>query len=243
MLVDMHVHLPSGAGREAAAPRAARAAELGLDGIALVGDGVLAPVSGSMAGVCVFVGAEIAADRGHYLVFFPRPAEIPPLEAVFGPGVPAARDVIARTHALRGAVVAAHPYARDVERPGGDIVFTLRGLAAIEAVNARLGGTSRPAVEAADVLGLACTGGSDAREPGEIGGAATLFPGRFADEAGLVAALHEGLCRPVEFGEPPWDLLRAVESAPARAHPEGSGRQGPPRAPSGGSRRRGPRRR
>src|SRR5438034_533118 len=138
MLVDLHVHPEAAPRNSAGAPDWAalceRAAALGLAGVAVVGDGVLPdadPAAGKAFSVRLFRGVELDTDRGHYLVFLPKPAELPPMAELFGgPSDPprAVRDVLARAAALGGAVVAAHPYDRTVEHPGGDIVYTLRGL-------------------------------------------------------------------------------------------------------------------
>jgi predicted metal-dependent phosphoesterase TrpH len=236
MLVDLHVH----AGPGALDPEAvlARAPALGLEGVALVGDDALPDVS-SLRGraVKVFAGIEATTDRGHYLVFLPEPHRLPPLTELFGPreaGPWAVRDVLARAKALGGAVVAAHPYDPTVPHPGGDIVYTLPTLAAVETVNPRRApGIQYAAVEAAETLGLPAVGGSDARHSlEELGTAATLFAEPIEDEAGLVAALRSGHCWPVEFGEPGADLLRRGGGRPGSFPPRSEGAGG------GGRRRR-----
>lgn len=211
MLVDLHTHLdPSSFD---ARTLSERADALGVEGIAFVGDGVLPDLSGlDGAEPALFVGAEVETDRGHYLVFFPDPAAIESLEAVFGErddGVWPVRDVVARTHALGGAVVAAHPYDPTVPHPGGDILFTLPSIQAVESVNPKHSAASpNAAIEAAETLGLPCVGGSDARSLDELGRAGTLFTRRLATCAELVAALRSGACWPVEFGNAPEHLLR-----------------------------------
>lgn len=205
MLIDLHVH--AGPRGLAPAPVLERARALRLDGVALVGDDAFAAPVPSSGPVRVYAGAEVTTDRGHYLVFLPRPAELPPIEEIFGPrGATgwAVRDVLARTHALGGAVVAAHPYDDDVTPPGGDILYTLRQITAIEAVNGRRGyGIASLALEAADTLGVPCVGGSDARASvDEVGRAATLFARPVDDEVALIDALRSGSCWPVESGSP-----------------------------------------
>jgi hypothetical protein len=106
---------------------------------------------------------------------------------------------------MGGAVVAAHPYDRSIERPGGDVVFSLDGLSAIEGHDARRkSATNDLAVEAADHLGLPCVGGSGARDGlGEIGKAATLFRDVVRTEADLVAQLRSGTVFGVVIGVTP----------------------------------------
>jgi hypothetical protein len=228
MLIDLHVHV----GPRGLAPGAVleRARAVKLDGVVLVGDGAFpAPPEGS-GPVRVFSAAEVATDRGHYLVFLPRPAELPALDEVFGPRGErgwAVRDVLARCDALGGAVVAAHPYDNETRPAGGDILYTLRQLTAIEAVNGERGyGIAGPALEAADTLGLPCVGGSDAREdPDDVGRAATLFARPIEDEIALIEALRSGSCWPVECGTPSFQPGSSRGGPPSGARDGGGGRR------------------
>jgi hypothetical protein len=213
MLIDLDVHAgPHGLSLD---DTVTRAIEIGLDGVAILGDDALPDVS-LLRGhdrIRLFAGAEVATDRGHYIVFFPKPADIPSLDQVFGP-LPETRwpvrDVLARVAALGGAVIAARPYDTAVDHPGGDILYTLAGLTAVEVVTPlHPRGITWPAIEAAECLGLPCVGGSGARgSPADIGRGATLFVDLIHDEEGLIAALRSGACWPVEFGEAPLNLLR-----------------------------------
>ena len=118
-----------------------------------------------------------------------------PYREMFGSATPwPARDVVAKVRELGGAVVAAHPYDKTVEKPSGDFIFTLDGLAAIEGLNVRRRGPANDlAVEAADHMSLPCTGGSGALEALDpIGKAATLFKEPVASEADLVRQLRAG---------------------------------------------------
>ena len=93
-----------------------------------------------------------------------------------------------------------------------------QGLSGVECVNAKHGGLSIPAVEAAETLGIACTGGSDTRgSVDRLGLAATLFSRRIVDEQDLVHALRSGHCWPVECGTPP----PPDTSRPPQFHSEG----------------------
>lgn len=211
MLVDLHTHLDPSIINPADLSR--RADELGVEGIAIVGRNALPNLSPlATATPVLFAGAEVVTDRGHYLVFFPDPADIPSLEAVFGErkdGVWPVRDVVARTNALGGAIVAAHPYDPSVPHPGGDILFTLPSIQAVETVNPRHPAASpNAAIEAAETLGLPCVGGSEARTLKELGKAGTLFTRRLDTCADLVAALRSGACWAVEFGIPPEHVAR-----------------------------------
>lgn len=215
MLVDLHVHArPDGAAPEALLDRAVA---LELDGVAVVADDAFADTwplrdEAKTRGVLLLSGAELATDRGHFLVFLPRPETLPPVDEIFGqPGEHgfSLRDVALRTHVLGGALVAAHPYDKGTPRALADAIYTVRHLTAVEAVNGDRGyPTGRGAIEAADALGLPCIGGSDARALDDVGRAATLFGMHVSDEASLVEALKAGACWPVEFASPPGDLER-----------------------------------
>jgi len=202
MLIDLHVPAPAD-GRIDDYLR--RAAKRGLDGIALLGDDAFAllPPERDVEGVRLFSGARVATDRGLWLVFVPSPGTLPGLEELFGPredGVFSVRDVLVRTEALGGAAVAARPYDRTIDHPGGDILYTLPHVAAVEAVTPHEApALSLPAVEAAETLGLPCVGGSAARSAEAVGTAATLFAHALADEADLADALRSGRCWPVDF--------------------------------------------
>lgn len=226
MLVDLHTHLDPSTLDPAALSQ--RAEELGVEGIAIVGRDSLPDLTSlSAATLALFAGAEVSTDRGHYLVFFPEPSTIPSLEAVFGErkqGVWPVRDVVARTNALGGAVVAAHPYDPTVPHPGGDILFTLPSIQAVETVNPRHPAASpNAAIEAAETLGLPCVGGSEARTLKELGKAGTLFTRRLDTCADLVVALRSGACWAVEFGTPPEYVAKKT---PAHRSGESKDREG-----------------
>ncbi len=106
---------------------------------------------------------------------------------------------------LGGVSVAAHPYDKTIERPSGDFIFTVDGLSAIEGLNTRRKGPANDlAVEAADHMGLPCTGASGALGGlEEIGKAATLFRDPVASEADLVRQLRAGTVWCVALGVTP----------------------------------------
>ncbi len=212
MLIDLHVHSHHTPGCPLA-PREVvrRAREAGLDGVAFTDlntlDGLEEIRAAAAAeGLLALCGVEIAADRGHYLCFFPDPARAPPPAQLFGSRTPwSAREVVQKVNAMGGAVVAAHPYDKAVERPSGDFIFTLTGLAAVEGLNARRKGPANDlAIEAADHMGLPCTGASGALSSlDEIGRAATLFREPISNEAELVERLRAGAVFSVAIGVTP----------------------------------------
>ena len=211
MLVDLHVHSQYTPGCHLT-PRDVlrRAREAGLDGVVFTDLNTLDGLSeireaGVAEGILALCGAEIATDRGHYLAFFPDPEKVPALPQIFGTPPWPVREVLAKVVAMGGAVVAAHPYDKSIERPGGDVIFTLEGLSAVEGLEARRNGaTNDLAVEAADHMGLPCVGASGARDSlGDIGKAATLLRDPVRSEADLVAQLKAGTVFCVALGVTP----------------------------------------
>jgi predicted metal-dependent phosphoesterase TrpH len=252
MLIDLHVHTLRTPGC-ALTPREVvrRAREAGLDGVVVTDLNTMEGLeevraAGREEGLLALCGLEVATDRGHYLCFFPDPARVPAPAQMFGSTVPwPVRGVLAKVRDMGGAVVAAHPYDKNVERPGGDVILTLDGLAAVEGLNARRRGPANDlAIEAADHMNLPCTGASGAHELADIGKAATLFRDPVTSEADLVAQLKAGTIFSVAIGVTPGVAGR--ERGPA----ERSDRRGPRRdrderrgPPRGGRERGGPRRR
>jgi hypothetical protein len=136
MLIDLHVHSHHTLGCTLL-PRdvVRRAREAGLDGVAFTDTNTLEGLeeiraAGREEGLLALCGVELTTDRGHYLAFFPDPAKVPAPPQVFGTTPWPVRDVLRKVAELGGVAIAAHPYDKTVERPGGDVIFTLDGLAA-----------------------------------------------------------------------------------------------------------------
>lgn len=235
MLVDLHVHTARTPGCSLAAEEAiARAHALGLDGICFTDLDTLDGVAElhalrATAPIAVLVGMEAATDHGRYLCFFPDPSKIRAEEIL---GVAAAnerpaREVVDAVLSRGGAVVAARPYDRALEKPMGDFMLTLRNLSAVEALTGTLRiNANELAIEAAEHLALPCVGGSGAVAAEEIGTAATLFKEMIRDEAGLVDALKQGAVWAVAAGTPP---RFHGDEAPRRESSRGEEREGKPR--------------
>ena len=228
MLIDVHVHSHHSPGCTLE-PRAVvrRAREVGLDGIVLTDTNTLdgleeVRAAGREEGLLALCGVELVTDHGHYLCYFPDPAQVPAPPQMFGHTPWPVREVLERVRAMGGAVVAAHPYDKSVERPSGDYIFTLEGIAALEGLNARRRGPANDlAIEAADHMNLPCVGGSGALPTlDDIGKAATLFREPVASEADLVRQLKSGQVFCASIGAPPPVAARSSRSQGER-RPEG----------------------
>jgi predicted metal-dependent phosphoesterase TrpH len=239
MLIDLHVHSRNTPGCSLSPLDVVRRArEAGLDGVVFTDMNTLDGLAeireaGRAEGFLALCGVEIATDRGHYLAYFPDPARVPAPPQIFGTPPWPVQEVIAKVVSLGGAVVAAHPYDRSIERPGGDVLFALDGISAVEGLDARRKpATNDLAVEAADHMGLPCVGGSGAKDSlGEIGKAATLFRDPVLTEADLVAQLKAGTVFSVAIGITP--------GPPETRSPRGPGDRGGHRGGERGGRDRG----
>lgn len=202
MLIDLHVHTRHSPDSSLEAREAIEAAQaLGLEGIAFAdvdstaGREEFLALRGD-APLALFFGVTISTDHGRLLCFFPDAEATPDPAELLGPkpeeGWPI-RDALQKLREAGAAVIAAHPYDRELERPMGDALFTLEGLAGVEALSGRLGDASNEhAINAAAHLDLPCVGGSGARSAEEIGRAATLFRDEIASQRSLVEALNAG---------------------------------------------------
>ena len=238
MLIDVHVHSHHTPGC-ALAPRdvVRRAKEVRLDGVVFTDINTLDGLDEIRAAAreeqfLALVGAELTTDRGHYLCYFPDPAKVPAPPQMFGTTPWPVREVVKRVREMGGAVVAAHPYDKSVERPSGDFIFMLEGLSALEGLNARRKGPANDlAIEAADHMSLPCVGASGAQPTLEdIGKAATLFREPVVNEADLVRQILAGSVFCVSIGGP---------SQQAQTERRGGERHGGERRGGEGERRHG----
>ncbi len=240
MLIDLHVHSHHTLGCSLI-PRDVlrRAKEVGLDGVAFTDLNTLEGLeeiraAGREEGLLALCGVELTTDRGHYLCFFGDPGKVPAPPQLFGTTPWPVREVIQKVNELGGVAIAAHPYDKSIERPSGDFIFTLDGLAAIEGLNARRKGPANDlAVEAADHMNLPCTGASGAQGSlDEIGKAATLFREPVRNEADLVAQIRAGAVFCVSIGVTPRPPEahgrrdRGGEGGDRRDRDRGGGRRG-----------------
>ena len=214
MLIDLHVH--SYLSRDCQLdPRAVlqRAESFGLDGVAFTetntqdGCDELFDLQKSTK-LKIFVGLELATDKGQYLCFFEKPDRAPEPVQMWGSNREkawSADEALPKLKALGAAIVAARPYDKDFATPANDYVKSLKLLSAVEVYNPKVRlGANEMAIEAAAALKLPGCAGSDARTSlDELGYAATMFTKPVATQAELVKALQGGEFYPVQMGELP----------------------------------------
>jgi predicted metal-dependent phosphoesterase TrpH len=228
MLIDLHAH--SWLSRDCNLdPKAVlqRAETHGLDGVAFTetntqdGCDELLDLA-KTAKVKVFIGLELATDRGQYLCFFPDPMKAPEPVQLWGSNREkawSADEALPKLKGMGAAIVAARPFDKDYPTPALDYVRSLKILSAIEVYNPRLrAGANELAVETATTMKLPGVAGSDARGSlDELGYAATLFKQPVTSQAQLVKTLNEGAgFWPVQMGDLP-RLQRPGEAKAAEA--------------------------
>jgi predicted metal-dependent phosphoesterase TrpH len=227
MLIDLHVH--SYLSRDCPLNPLKvieRAIEHGLDGVAFTetntqdGCDELLDIART-AKIKVFVGLELATDKGQYLCFFPKPDRAPEPVQMWGSNREkpwSADEALPKLKSLGAAIVAARPYDKSFATPGGDYVKGLKLLSAVEVYNPKVRmGFNEQAIELAQSLKLQGIAGSDARTSlDEIGLAATLFKEPVKNQEDLVKAISDGKYWPVQMGELP-RLQRPGEARQAEA--------------------------
>jgi len=214
MLIDLHVH--SYLSRDCTLdPRALlqRADTFGLDGIAFTetntqdGCDELFDLQRTTK-VRIFVGLELATDKGQYLCFFPDPMKAPEPVQLWGSNREKpwkADECLPKLKGMGAAIIAARPYDRDFPNPAGDAVKSLTLLSGIEVYNPKVrSGANEQALEAAMAMKLPGVAGSDTRgSVDELGTAATAFKTKVETQAQLVQAILGGAMHAVQMGELP----------------------------------------
>ena len=129
----------------------------------------------------LLVGVEIYSSDGDLICF--GIDELPKKQL-------SAQDTINFVKERNGVVIAAHPY-RANNRGVGDLIYTLKGLDAIEAINGRTSFvTNRKTLKIAKELNLCATGGSDSHTLKEIGTIATFFEIKIKNEEDFLNAFE-----------------------------------------------------
>jgi predicted metal-dependent phosphoesterase TrpH len=173
--IDLHVHSKYSTDNNAEPEETVlRAIELGLHGIAFTehyyyeaSEPVEALRDKYRDSIMIFRGVEFSTAEGHCLVFG---ADTDKLGIKYAP----LAEVIRFVSKAGGVVIPSHPY-----RPGtslGDLVHDVKGITGLEGYNgANMHAFNVKAINAAKILKLPFTGGSDAHAPREVGSCYTEF--------------------------------------------------------------------
>ncbi len=207
MLIDLHTHThPLSHDSDLTPDRLVEAAkEAGLDGICLTEHDFFwehekAAELGRRHDFLVIPGIEVNTERGHVVVFGLQ-------EFVYG--MHRLSELVEMVEAAGGAMIAAHPYRRQLPfelEKDGDWSEALarasdnaayRHVHAIETLNGR--GTERQNAFSAAVCerhSLAQAAGSDAHSVVDVGTCATEFEARIEDLGDLIGELKSGRFQP-----------------------------------------------
>jgi len=195
--IDLHVHTKYSGDNDSDPEEAIlRAIELGLHGIAFTehyyyeaSEPVEILKEKYKNSILIFRGVEFSTAEGHCLVFG---VDTDTLSIKYA----SVKEVIRVVHQKGGVVIPSHPY-RSVNSLG-DLVRNVPGLCALEGYNGcNMHAFNVKAIEAAEVLKLPHTGGSDAHSPWEVGSCFTEFDDVVTAE-NLIEVLKAGKFRGVD---------------------------------------------
>jgi len=195
--IDLHVHSKY-SGDNFAEPEESvlRAIELKLDGIAFT-EHYSYEASAQVEhlkekygnAISIFRGIEFSSADGHCLIFGVNTDNLALKHA------PVA-EVIRIVNDSGGVVIPSHPYR--IGNSLGDIIHRVRGICALEVYNGcNMPAYNAKALEAAQLLSLPHTGGSDAHAPAEVGMCYTEFDDEMTD-GDLVLLLKKGNFRGID---------------------------------------------
>ncbi len=135
------------------------------------------------------VGMEYSTRDGDFILLAPQ--KVP-----YWPKGLSTEEISWEIHRLGGIIIWAHPF-----RWGRKVREEILAKGLVDAIEVLNGRTSplenEKAYLLAEAYGLPATAGSDAHFPDEIGTVANLCPRRIEDAAQLIAAIKEGLLKPV----------------------------------------------
>ncbi len=224
MLIELH-GTPGGRSPEAYAEAAVAA---GLDGVVVTDHERVDRVGRYVealeaAGLKAFAGVELGLKAG-VVVLIPRdPGDAAFAEASWKPEGEYCKssDARSRAYELGGALIAGHPYCRELGNVLGDRVYTVKGLDGVE-VRVGQGRLSwdRLADHAASKANAARLGGCGG-DVERLGAAATVFDDGIEDQKELVGALVAGECLPLEIEDPANPRDREPPPPPAPREPRG----------------------
>ena len=195
--IDLHVHTKYSGDNDSDPEEAIlRAIELGLHGIAFTehyyyeaSEPIEILKEKYKNSILIFRGVEFSTAEGHCLVFG---VDTDSLSLKYA----SVTEVIRVVHQKGGVVIPSHPY-RSVNSLG-DLVRNVPGLCALEGYNGcNMHAFNVKAIEAAEMLKLPYTGGSDAHTPLEVGSCFTEFDDE-VNAGNLIEVLKAGNYRGVD---------------------------------------------
>ncbi len=214
MLIDLHAKTNASEG-VSISPRQLlqHAQKAGLNGVALCETErtarcpeILELAASEFSDLSVFIGVEIATDRGILLGFAPYIDDFYLNEEwawLTHSTTPAASAVIEVFDEQDGVVIAARPYDLEIPFNMGDYIFEIDRIGGVEVFTPRVGRIQQNfALEAATFMGLGTTGGSDpSDDPSVIGKYATFFEEDLSSQRLFVDALRDSEFWAVQIGE------------------------------------------
>ncbi len=217
LIIDLHVHTSSTPGVSYTLRDLLQSAKTnGLDGLCItdvhtLAGGLEAKHIAEKENLLILVGFEAYTDRGHFLAILPSPENLPEISTwiQFDPdGQILFSSLVEAVSRYQGVLIAAHPFDRSVHPSPGDGLIQLKGVSAIEVLNA-----NRPALvnefaeEIATGIGLPGIGGSDSREDlKSLGRFATLVLGDVNNESDLIERILSHDVWPIAIGDPAFDM-------------------------------------
>lgn len=195
--IDLHVHSKYSEDNDSEPEEAIlRAISLGLHGIVFTehysyeaSEPVEALREKYRVSLMIFRGVEFSSADGHCLIFGVNTDMLLPKYSPIS-------EVVRIVDQAGGVVVPSHPYRRGTSL--GDMLFSVKGICAVEGYNGgNMPAYNAKAVEAARLLGLPYTGGSDAHAPNEVGLCFTEFDD-VVTEDNLVKLLRKGRYRGID---------------------------------------------
>ncbi len=196
--IDLHVHSKySGDNDSEPEETVIRAIEYGLQGIAFtehyyyeVSEPIELLKEKYGDRILILRGVEFSTAEGHCLVFGLNTDN---LSLKYAP----AEEVIQAVNRAGGVAIPSHPY-RSVNSLG-DLVKTVKGIRALEGYNGcNMHPFNKRAVDAAQMLNIPYTGGSDAHESKDVGSCYTEFDDRVTNE-NFIATLNAGKYRGIDL--------------------------------------------
>jgi len=133
--------------------------------------------------ILILRGVEFSTAEGHCLIFG---ADTDKLAIKYAP----VGEVVRMVNQHGGVVIPSHPYRRGNSL--GDRIHELAGISAVEGYNGcNMHAFNVRAIEAAKIMNLPYTGGSDAHSPREVGSCFTEFNGEVTYD-NFIGVLRQG---------------------------------------------------